>query len=113
MKPPLAHRRRSQLLWTTIFVAVLAAVAILFLEIFAPAPYDAPVAFERSYDRTRMQAALAPEAVRETLDEIEALGSRAPGQPGHEATYELLQRRYREAGLECLTHEFDVPYPRS
>ncbi|NLF85022.1 MAG: hypothetical protein GX571_02815, partial [Lentisphaerae bacterium] len=71
----------------------------------------APVPFARGYDRGAMQAALAPAAVRETLGAIEALGSRAPGQPGHAATLELLARRYRDGGLECLEHELDVAYP--
>jgi len=111
MKPSANRPVLRQIVWTLIFLAAAAAVVVSFLAIFDPTPYEAPVPFARDYDRGAMQAALAPAAVRETLGAIEALGSRAPGQPGLEATRDLLARRYRGGGLECLEHELDVAYP--
>ncbi len=113
MKSSSASRRSPQLLWTTILIVVLAAVVSLFLKIFAPEPFDPPTVFARTYDRSRMQAALSPEAVRATLDQIDALGSRAPGLPGHAATHDLMASHYQAAGLECFDHELDVAYPLS
>ncbi|NLN02281.1 MAG: hypothetical protein GX174_10320 [Lentisphaerae bacterium] len=111
MKPTANRPVLRQILWTAIYTAVTAVVVVAFLEIFKPTPYEAPVPFARTYDRGVMQAALAPEAVRETLDEIGAHGSRAPGQPGLAATRDMLRQRFREGGLECLEHEIDVAYP--
>lgn len=43
---------------------------------------------------------MRPEEVSSALLSIQALGSRAPGQPGHDATYEMLKHNYQQAGLE-------------
>ena len=113
MKPSANRPVLRQIVWTAIYIAVTAAVVVSFLKIFEPTPYEAPVPFARGYDRSVMQAALEPDAVRATLGEIEALGSRAPGQPGLAATRDMLRQRFRDAGLECLEHEIDVAYPLS
>ncbi len=91
-------------------LASLAAMAA-FAWIFRPARQIPAAAAERGQDRSVMRQALAPEAVRRTLDEIEALGSRSPGQPGHAALAALIADRYRRAGLEVMEQELDTVHP--
>jgi hypothetical protein len=91
-------------------LATLAAVAA-FALIFRPARQVLTPDFDRAYDRSAMQQAMMPDAVRGMLAGIEKLGSRAPGQPGHVALSELIADRYRQAGLEVLEQELDTVHP--
>ncbi len=84
---------------------------IAFLRIFSPTEHVPLKPFDRAYDRSAMQAAMTPESVRNALDDIEAMGSRSPGQPGHAEAMRWLQSRYRNAGLDVFEQEIDSVHP--
>ncbi|NLF22890.1 MAG: ABC transporter permease, partial [Lentisphaerae bacterium] len=112
MKLSSTHRHRViQAAWTAGFGLAAWLAVIFFLRVFAPAEHVPVRPFNRDYDRSGMQAALAPGAVGDTLAAIEALGSRAPGQAGHAAVGRLLEARFRAAGLEVFRQEIDTVYP--
>ena len=94
-----------------IFAALLIGAMALFVTVFSAKPYRAPVVLDRNYDRSAMQAAVTPEAVQATYHEILALGSRGPGQKGLDATADLLEKTFRDAGMEVLSQRVDIPYP--
>lgn len=82
-----------------------------FLALFSPEPYEAPPLANREYQRAALQAALAPEAVREELDTIAAFGDRFPGKPGLEACAEHIRARFEAAGLEMFEQGVRTPAP--
>ncbi len=93
-------------------VAALVAVYI-FLHVFAPKPYEPKVAPFAGYDPLPMQRALAPEAVRATVDTVIGFGSRYMGQPGFYQTEEWIKQQYAEAGLKVYEQAIDTPAPRT
>ncbi len=96
---------------TVIFAAILIGVMAFFIKVFDAKPYRAPVILDRDYDRSAMQAAMSPEAVQARYDEILALGSRGPGQKGLDDAAALIERTFRDAGLEVISQRIDIPYP--
>ncbi len=113
MKPSTKQRRLRQVAWALAFGLATWLTIVLFLRIFAPPEFEPAKPFSRDYDRSAMTSALDAAAIRTTLDEIEALGSRAPGQPGYEATYQLIRQRFVDAGLELYEQEIDTVYPHA
>ena len=93
-----------------LFTLLLVGTMAFFVKVFSAEPYNAPPPVDRSYDRTAMDQAISTEAVRARYDEIMALGSRAPGQEGLEKAAELIERTFREAGLEVFSQRVDIPY---
>ena len=96
---------------TVIFTAILIGVMAFFVKVFDAKPYRAPVVLDRNYDHSAMQAALTPEAVQARYDQIHALGSRGPGQKGLADTADLIEKTFRDAGLEVISQRVDIPYP--
>ena len=94
---------------TVIFTAILIGVMAFFIKVFAAKPYRAPVILDRDYDRSAMQAAMSPEAVQARYDEILALGSRGPGQKGLDDAAALIERTFRDAGLEVISQRVNIP----
>ncbi len=94
-----------------LFAGLGLASIVFFLKAFPPAPYQPPEPAERTYDRTAMQEAMAPEAMRASLVEVAAFGSRAPGQPGHTACAERLRAAFLGAGLELFEQELETVHP--
>ena len=60
-----------------------------------------------------MRSSLSPDSVAERYQEIVRFGSRAPGQEGAAKTAALVERCYRDAGLEIFEQEVMIPYPRT
>ena len=101
----------AKIVGAIIFAALLLGAMAFFVKVFPAPPYRAPVFLDRHYDRAAMQAAVMPEAVQATYDTILGLGSRGPGQKGLDATADLLEKTFRDAGLEVLSQRVDIPYP--
>ena len=96
-----------------LLLLALAAVALVvhFTRMARP-----PVRPQRDADGVRAPReavfdALSPDAVCRTFSEIDAFGSRAPGQPGLERTADYIIGRFKSLGLETYTQDVDVPYP--
>ncbi len=99
---------------TAVALIVVTFVAIgIFLHVFAPKPYESKVAPFSGYDPAPMQSAVAPTAVRATMDTIVDFGSRFMGQPGFYKTEEFIKAQYEAAGLEVLEQDIDTPAPRT
>ncbi len=101
---------KAQISGVVFFTALLIASIVTFVTIFSAPPYKTPPKIDRSYNRDAMEAALKPDAVKARFDEIIALGSRAPGQKGLEATAALIKSEFEKAGLEILTQDVMLPY---
>lgn len=95
-----------------IFLA-LAATALVahFVRTASPPVRPQPDGDGVRAPREEVFAALSPEAVCRTFSEIDAFGSRAPGQPGLDRTADYIQSRFRALGLETFAQEVEVPYP--
>ena len=101
----------AKIVGAALFAAMLIGAMAFFVKVFSAAPYRAPVVLDRHYDRSAMQEALAPAAVQARYDEIHALGSRGPGQPGLDKAADLIEKAFRDAGLEVFSQRVDIPYP--
>lgn len=86
---------------------------MVFTGVFAPGEYQKPATPFTGYDPARMQAAIAPEQVRRSLETILAAGSRYMGQPGFYATERYLQERFTEAGLETWQQDVTSVAPQT
>jgi len=93
------------------FIVLGIAIVAGFLAKFAPSPYVLAEKIDELYDRQPMQDAVCPEAVLTALRQVEAFGSRAVGQAGHDACADYIESRFRAAGLEILTQELDTVRP--
>ena len=100
----------SQLVGVAVFVFLLGAAVVSFVTIFRAGDFRPPVKMSRDYDRSAMEAALAPDAVSARFGEILSLGSRAPGQKGLEDAAQLLEKEFRDAGLELYSQEVMIPF---
>ena len=87
-------------------VATLVAVAG-FLGIFAPKSFQKPPEPFQAYDPAPMQAAVAPDRVRATLQDILSHGSRTMGQPGFYEVEKDLRKRLADPGLEVWEHDVE------
>ncbi len=94
----------GQIAVALVFLALTLAAVKGFLAVFAPKPYEPPLEPFLKYDRQPMQAAVSPERVRQELDGILELGSRAMGQDGHSAARAYVRQRFADAGLDVLEH---------
>ena len=94
-----------------LFGALAAAALCLHMSRISAAPFrPADDGAERA-PRDVVFAVLSPEAVRKTWLEISAFGSRAPGQPGLDATRDYLVSRFKAMGLETFVQDVSIPYP--
>ena len=98
-------RRLGPVFVATACLLLTAAGAAFLLRLFPPEPRVAPLVPFENYDRSSIQGALSPDAVRADLDRILALGPRFIGQPGFYATEELIRKAYQDAGLEVHEQE--------
>ncbi len=85
--------------------------AALFLKTFAPERFLAQDRRAPAIDEAALEVAMNPTAVRKVRDQLAALGSRFPGQPGATKAGELAARIYAEAGLEVLRHDIRIASP--
>ena len=93
---------------------VLSLTAIcIFLTLFSPKPYTAPLEAVRDYDLGPMLAAVAPDAVRERLDEVADLGNRFLGSEGFYDCEALIRQRYSEAGLRLFEQSIRTTGPQT
>jgi len=98
----------------SILFLVLSLCAIWgFLTIFAPKPYTPPLKAATDYDLGPMLAAMSPEAVRETLDEVTAFGSRSLGSKGFYDCEALIRRSYQDGGLELYEQSLRTVAPQT
>jgi len=95
------------------FLAAALAGVVLFLHAFSPKPYEFPTPPFSDYDPQPMQAALAPEAVREATDRLLAFGSRYAGQDGFYAVERYLRERFADAGLEIWEQNVSTVLPKT
>ncbi len=102
---------RRQLASGAFFAVLALAASTVFLKIFSPVPYVKPEPPNRLYDRMAMMQAMAPNAVLEELERIEAMGSRSPGQAGHAACADYIESVFAEAGLPVYKQEVDTVHP--
>ncbi len=100
----------AQLTGTILFLALLVGIVVSFVTIFDALPYAAPIKLDKNYDRAAMEEAMSPDAVSAKFNDIIALGSRAPGQAGLDATAQMLIKEFKDAGLEVFTQEVQIPY---
>ncbi|MCX5771858.1 MAG: hypothetical protein NTZ09_16530, partial [Candidatus Hydrogenedentes bacterium] len=109
---------RMRAAWIRVAVAVffcLAAVlvAVFTLRVFVPKPRTEPVQPSDAYTPAAMQAAVAPEKVRNELDNLLGFGSRFMGQPGFYQVEDYIRTRFEEAGLEVLEQGNRTAMPRT
>ena len=107
----MTRRLLGQLVGGLVFAALAcAALSLHFTRMARPSvqTHDADAA---PMPREAVLRALAPEAVCRAFEDISALGSRAPGQPGLDKTRDYLIARFRAMGLETFTQDVDIPYP--
>jgi hypothetical protein len=107
--------RRTVLLRTlagsALFLALSAAVVLVFLRLFAPEPPPPRTPPFDAYDKAPMDAAVSVEAVGRELEALLGFGSRYVGQPGFYATYEHIRAAFRGAGLEVTEYPLRIPMP--
>ncbi|NQT94204.1 MAG: hypothetical protein HQ559_15695, partial [Lentisphaerae bacterium] len=96
-----------------LFLALSLLAVRVFLALFAPKPYEAPLVPFSDYDRAGMLEAVSPDRVRESLDEVAALGDRFAGKPGFYAAEELIRQRYTAAGLALHEQEIYTVAPQT
>lgn len=101
----------SRILSSLLFLGLGLLASSLFLHTFSPRPYIPPPEPFRDYDHSAMQKQMRSEAVAHTLTRITNLGSRSPGQKGHEATADLIAKSFSAAGLEVIEQFVDVVHP--
>ncbi len=88
-------------------LALVAAITA-FTRVFAPVSYVRADVADPGGGGTHLAAAMAPESVRARFSEIASCGSRAPGQVGLLRCADLIEKAYRDAGLEL--YEQDVEF---
>ncbi len=103
----------SMFLSGALFLALSLAAIWGFLALFPPKPYASPLKPFSDYSLDAMQAEMAPDAVREQLDEVAALGNRFLGKKGFYNCGDLIRRRYTEAGLKLYEQAFRIVAPQS
>ena len=109
----------SQLVVGAVF-AVLTVFALWIFIHFAEPPERKPnIKFDSDYDEQPLLTTLTEQGLRERLAEIKAASltgtgreiGRLPGTPGFEQTARLIERTFRQAGLEVLEQRFQVVVP--
>lgn len=110
--PVPSHSRRT-LGGVLLLLLFLGAIVVGFLKAFAPARPPARLAVYEGYDRTAVDAAMAPDSVSNELARVMACGSRFEGQPGFEGALQLVRTAYTNAGLEVIELPRNVLAPRT
>ncbi len=95
--------------------AIFALLTLAFLAVhvlyFAPGRARIERAQPFTGDRSALSEAMAPDSVAARFRAISDLGSRAPGQPGLEATALYIEDDFSKLGFEIYRQDVDIPYP--
>ena len=100
-----------QILGVALPVVLAIALLAVHARVFSPATARRSPPAPDMGDRAAMAAAMAPEAVAGRYNDISALGSRAPGQPGLDAARKVIEQVFADNGLEVFHQDVPVPYP--
>ena len=94
-------------------VFALLSLALLSVHVLYFAPNRARIERPQPFtgDRSALSEAMAPDSVAATFRAISDLGSRAPGQPGLEATALYIEDDFAKLGFEIYRQDVDIPYP--
>ena len=105
VKPP------PRIVATLVVVGALAATVIAFLLVFAPAKKLPVPEYRNLIDAGALRKSVAPTAVARNYEELAAVGSRFPGQPGHARAAGLIEEKLRALGYEVSVQPNTVVAP--
>ena len=107
------HGRKTipQVLGVAFFAAIGIALVAVHVRAFSPVPVRLQHRIPDPGSRAPMATAMSSTAVEDRFRSIADIGSRAPGQPGLDATADMIERVFRENGLETFRQDVDIPYP--
>ncbi|MBC2602540.1 ABC transporter permease [Puniceicoccus vermicola] len=91
---------KERIIGFVLFTAILFGTAWTVLSLSTPEPFDPGFPFDSDYRSDAVREALAPGSVEALHDEIEALGSRMLGRPGHADAAEFIADFLAGNGLE-------------
>ncbi|MEI7436203.1 MAG: FtsX-like permease family protein [bacterium] len=122
MREPSSSSWRDTLIVIAIFGVLGMAVLAGFVLFARPPAQPAPRTVQRGYDETALLAALSATNLDACIAEIAAAGAprdgeravgRLSGSPGFYRTAELIEKTFRDAGLEVLTQALPVVVPET
>ncbi len=103
---------KSRILRPTLFLLVI-SLGLTAAEFRSLAQEEMEVALTSETDYAKVAAQISPEEITRTVQEFASLGSRVTGYPGCERAAQIVEQRFRAAGLQDVTvDEFPVMSPR-
>ncbi len=104
-------RLMPQVVAAAVFALLTLALLAVHVLYFAPNRARVERATPFAGDRAPLAEAMDPESVAARFRDIADLGSRAPGQPGLEATAQYIEEDFTKLGFEIHCQDVGIPYP--